>query len=387
MPMPFSTIQRCNVARKRVLLRVDFNVPSGSYASECDFRIRAAFPTIRYLLGRKATVVLATHWGRPKKKDKHLSVTRLLPRVRRIVGREIRFFNDVFAKKTRAGILGMQGGVGMLENLRFWPQEEKGGEGFAKALASLADVYIDDAFGAIHRPHASISVVPKYLPSAAGFLVQQEIAAFAKVFKRPKRPLVFIMGGAKAGDKLGLLKRLSSEADHVMLGGALANTFLRAKGVRVGGSLYDASAVKRVRALKFRPSQLLLPEDVVVRTPSGEARHVVVGEIGPKEAILDIGPFTNHHFHTAVRNAGTVVWNGPVGLFEEKPFDKGTRLLAQAVARSGAFSIIGGGDLISALDAMGLLSKIDHVSTGGGAMLEFLAGDRLPGLAALGFYR
>jgi phosphoglycerate kinase len=387
----FVNLRKLNVRGKSVFLRTDFNVSLKKdrfgVRPVDDFRIKATLPTIKYLRSKNCRIVVGTHLGRPSGRQKDLSIKNILGLVKKNFGGRISFAKDILDPKLRENIKKMKPGeIIVLENLRFWPEEEKAVSTFAKSLALLGQFYINDAFGVVHRAHSSINVLPKYLPSAAGLLLEKELKQLNDVFRRPKRPLVFILGGAKTETKLPLIKRILREAEYLILGGVLANTFFKAQGFDIGESFYDRKAVAKVKSLKFSPSQVFLPRDVLVLTKKNRAVSKPVSDMDPSDAIYDIGPFTLADFNAIIRKSKTVVWNGPIGFYEEKGFDKGTHELAKAVISSDNFSTIGGGDIIAAFNKFGLLSKVSHVSTGGGAMLEFLAGKKLPGLKALGYY-
>jgi len=389
--MALKTLAKLDVKGKTVFLRTDFNVSLkkdrfGSRPTD-DFRILASKPTIEYLRRRKCSIVIGTHLGRPRDRQRDLSLHNIFPLIKKTLGGKVIFANDIFNGETKRKISGLKPGeILVLENLRFWPGEKEGDKNFAKALAAHAQVYVNDAFGAVHRSHSSIVGLPKYLPPAAGLLLEKEVKVLNSVFKRPKRPLTFIMGGAKSEDKLLLIRKIIQEADYLILGGILANTFLKARGFNIGRSFYDRSAVKRIEKMKTLPSQVFLPQDAVVLNRRNKTLAKPLAGLGPTDSIFDIGPFSAAHFNTVIRKSKTVVWNGPVGFYEEADFRAGTFELAKTIVSSNLFSIIGGGDIIAFFNSAGLLGKVGHVSTGGGAMLEFLAGKHLPGLKALGYY-
>lgn len=381
-----------DVRGKRVLVRVDFNVPIHDGVVGDDTRITAAVPTIRYLLENGAAVLLVSHLGRPKgKPDERFSMRPVAEHLKRILGRDVRLAEDVVGPSARAIAASLQPGqVAMLENVRFEPGEEQNDPELARALADLADVYVNDAFGAAHRAHASTAGVAAYLPSAAGLLMQRELDALGSVLSEPLRPFVVIFGGAKISDKIGVIRHFLDRADAVLVGGGIANTLLRAQGLEVGRSLIEADrldiAAELLQATHAAGRRMLVPSDVVVSTaPDGSqpVRTTPVDAIRPDEAIYDIGPKTVSAFRDVIHDARTVVWNGPMGLFEQPPFDAGTRAVAEAVATSGAYSVVGGGDSVAAVQESGFADRISHISTGGGASLEFLEGRVLPGVAAL----
>jgi phosphoglycerate kinase len=333
-----------------------------------------------------------SHLGRPKgKPDLKYSLKPVAKRLSELLGMPVEIADDVVGPSAQALARRLKPGeVAMLENVRFEPGEEKNDPDLARRLAELADVYVNDAFGAAHRAHASTDGVAHLLPAAAGLLMQRELEALSTVLERPEHPVVVILGGAKISDKIGVIRRFLQTADALLIGGAMANTFLKAEGFEVGKSLVEDDCIDLARELRAeaarRGRELLLPTDVVVaRSPEPGAPHRVakVGDVQPDEAIYDIGPETARTYAERVRAAKTVVWNGPMGLFEVPPFDAGTRAIAAAIAESDAFSVVGGGDSVAALQQSGLADKVSHLSTGGGASLEFLEGKRLPGVAAL----
>ena len=380
---------------KKVFIRVDFNVPlnkDGSVAS--DKRVRASIPTINYALEKGAKVIIASHLGRPKGKIvPEMSLFPVASVLTRLLQKNVLYMGDCVGEKVNAIVAKMrEGDVILLENLRFYPGEDKNDETFAKQLASLCDVYIDDAFAVAHRAAASNSAITKFVSvCAAGFLMKKEIEYFKKAMENPARPLVVIIGGAKVSDKIGLLENLIDKADKILVGGGMAFTFLKAQGYKIGKSMCEPDmlelAQKIIDKAKQKNVQFLLPVDcMVAKSPTADAEVKICGikEIPEDEMGLDIGPATVSMFSEALRGAKTIVWNGPMGMFEQKPFDAGTFLLAQKVANSGALSIIGGGDTEKAIKEAGLSSKMSYISTGGGAFLELLEGKDLPGIAALG---
>ena len=379
---------------KRVFLRVDFNVPlREDRRIRDDARMRAALPTIRELVADRAAVIVATHLGRPKGQVlPALSTRPLAEHLGLLLGAGVTWVPDCVGPEVEDAATTLRPGqVMMLENLRFHPEEEANDPAFARSLARLADLYVNDAFGTAHRAHASTEGIAHYLPAYGGRLMARELAQLGGILDNPTRPLVAIMGGSKLSTKLGVINHLLPRLDDLCLGGAMAATFLRAQGLSVGKSLVEDEFVAQAAEILSRasrgPAKVELPSDVVV-APSPDAaadqvRHCPVGDIGSQEMILDVGPATVSGWARLVATAGTVVWNGPLGVYENPLFAGGTRELAQAIAASSAVSVTGGGDLQAAIDGMGLTSGFTHVSTGGGATLEFLEGRELPGVAVL----
>ncbi|MEW6105189.1 MAG: phosphoglycerate kinase [Bacillota bacterium] len=391
--MAKATIRDVDVKGKRVLVRVDFNVPMNAEREITDdTRIRAALPTIKYLIDHGAKVILASHLGRPK--GKPADEFRMDPVARRLselLGKPVRKLDECVGDKVKTEVAAMNDGdVVLLENLRFHAEEEANGEGFARALADLADLYVNDAFGTAHRAHASTAGVAKFLPAVAGFLMEKEIEVMGKALADPERPFVAILGGAKVKDKVGVVRNLLDKVDTLMIGGGMAYTFLKAQGLEVGQSILEADKIDLAKDLmekaRAKGVRFMLPSDVVVADRFAEdakTRVVPVDQIPPDWQALDIGPETVAKFSRAIADAKTVIWNGPMGVFEMKPFAEGTRGIAKALAESKATTIVGGGDSAAALEEMGFADKVTHVSTGGGASLEFLEGKELPGVAVL----
>lgn len=389
--MQKKTVRDVDVQGKRVLVRVDFNVPLKGGRVGDDTRIRAAVPTIRYLLDRGAAVILMSHLGRPKGVDDALRMAPVGARLAEILGQPVQVLSDCVGPEVEAAVRAMSPGqVVLLENLRFHPEEEKNDPEFARRLAALGDLYVNDAFGTAHRAHASTEGVAHYLPAVAGFLMEAELTALGRALESPERPFVAVLGGAKISDKIGVIRNLLGRVDALLIGGGMANTFLKAQGYDVGESLVEEEAVPTAKGLleeaNRRGVRLLLPTDAVVADAfsADAARKVVpVGEVPSGWRILDIGPRTVESFRQALQGARTVVWNGPMGVFEFPPFAEGTRAVARAIVECGAFSIVGGGDSVAAVQEAGLADRIGHISTGGGASLEFLEGKALPGVQAL----
>ena len=382
------------VSSRRVFLRVDFNVPLDGTAITDDTRLRAALPTIRLLLDGGASIVLASHLGRPKGKPKpEASLRPVAVRLAELLGRPVALAPDCVGPEVEAMARALTpGGVLLLENLRFHAEEEKNDDGFARGLAALGEVYVNDAFGAAHRAHASVAAIARHLkPAAAGLLMDREIGALSRLRDRPDKPYVALLGGAKVSDKIDLIERLLERVDAILVGGAMAYTFLKAQGIAVGGSRVEADRVEAARDTAARAEQrgvrLVLPVDHVVADGPEPGRP---GETTPGPAIpegkvgLDVGPKTRALFATEIGRSRTVFWNGPLGLFEIPPYDQGTLAAARAIAAAeGCFSVVGGGDSVAAVTRLGLAGRFSHVSTGGGASLEFLSGLELPGVAAL----
>ncbi|ACZ38687.1 phosphoglycerate kinase [Sphaerobacter thermophilus] len=390
--MPIRTLDDLDVAGKRVLVRVDYNVPLDDGRITDDTRIRATLPTIQALRERGAAIILVSHLGRPKGKVREeLRLAPVAARLGELLGEPVKYARDVVGPEAQAMASSLQpGGVGLLENVRFEPGEEANDPEFARQLASLADCYVNDAFGAAHRAHASTTAVADLLPSAAGLLMQREIAALTKVLESPEHPAALILGGAKVSDKVGVIEHLLDRVDLLLLGGGMANTFLKAEGFPVGRSLVEDDKLDVARATLDRARErgvtVLLPVDVVVAPRlenDAPTRIVPVEQVGDDDAIYDIGPQTVARFAEALRSARTVVWNGPMGVFEVPAFAAGTRGVAEAVASCEGFTLIGGGDSVAAVEQMGLADRVSHISTGGGASLEFLEGKDLPGVAVL----
>jgi phosphoglycerate kinase len=382
------SIKDLDLANKTVFIRVDFNVPlaKGGREITSDKRIRASLPTIQYAIEHGAGVVLASHLGRPKgKRNPEMSLAPVAERLSELLGRTVKLAPEYIGIEAAALKPG-PGEVLLLENLRFYPEEEANDPEFSRKLALLADVYVNDAFGSAHRAHASTVGIVSYLPfAAAGLLMDRELEWLTRVTSNPERPCVALLGGAKVSDKIEVIQNLGKVVDQVLIGGAMAYTFVRTKNEPTGKSLVEEDKIDLARQLlRSAHGKIVLPLDhVVVREVKPGAAHEVVTHIGPDQIAVDIGPKTIERYAQIVQTARTIIWNGPMGIFEMPPFDKGTVELAKAVAESGAVSVVGGGDSEKAIKSAGVSDKISHVSTGGGASLEFLAGLELPGVMAL----
>ena len=386
------SVEDLDLQGKRVFLRADLNVPLADGRVADDTRLRAVLPTLEHCLKVEASVVLASHLGRPKgKPDPKYSLAPVAKRLEELLGRPVPLAPDCVGEAVEAQARSLEPGrVLLLENLRFHPEEEANDPAFAQALARLADCYVNDAFAAAHRAHASIEAITHYLsPAAAGLLMRRELEALGRILERPERPLVAILGGAKVSDKLALVQSLLDRVDTLLVGGGMAFTFLAALGHGVGRSLVETERIELARRAlaqaNRRGVRVGLPVDAVVTDSpqSGEGRAVGIREIPDHLMGLDIGPLTLARFTQALSGAKIVVWNGPMGVFEQSPFAAGTLGLARAIAACGAFSVIGGGDTAAAVNQAGVAEKIGYVSTAGGAFIEFLEGRTLPGVAAL----
>lgn len=383
-----------DVRGKKVLLRCDFNVPQNKEtgAITSDKRIVAALPTIKYLLENGAAVIACSHLGKPKGEWKpKLTLAPVAERLSELLGQKVIFANDIIGDDAKAKAAALKPGeIMLLENLRFDIREEKNGADFAKALADMAEVYVSDAFGTVHRAHASTAGVAAYLPAYAGLLVEKELSVMGKALDDPKRPFVAVLGGAKVSDKIGVINNLLEKADTVIIGGGMAYTFIKAMGYEIGNSLLEADkldyALEMIEKAKRNGVSLLLPVDTAVGNEfkaDCDSKIVDIKAMPAGWMGMDIGPKTIEMFSDAIKNAGTVVWNGPMGVFEFDAFAKGTKAMAQALADSGAITIVGGGDSAAAVEKLGFADKMTHISTGGGASLEFLEGLELPGVACL----
>lgn len=386
------TIKDIDVTNKRVLVRVDFNVPIAHGQVQDDTRIRESLPTIHYLIANKAKVILLSHLGRPKGIFKEeYSLKPVAKKLTRLLGREVKMCSKTICDtaKTMANAL-EPGEVMLLENVRFYSQEDKNEREFAKELSNLADVFVNDAFGAAHRNHASVVGVTEFLPSVAGFLLEKELTALGNLLEKPERPFVAILGGNKISDKLGVIHKFLDLVDSILIGGGMCFTFFKASGLEIGNSIHEDDELEHARQILRRAEanqiEIQLPVDLVVAkdTSPNEPYRVINVDKMHKEAMgLDIGPKSIERFSEVIRNSKTIFWNGPMGLFEVEQYSVGTKKVAKAIAATKATSIVGGGDTDAALRKFGLLNKITHVSTGGGASLKVLEGTPLPGVEAL----
>lgn len=390
--MKLKTIRDIKVEDKRVLVRVDFNVPLDDQGKVADdTKIVATLPTIRYLLGRGAKVILMSHLGRPQgkvvEKLRLDDVARLLGE---LLGKKVQKLDDCVGPAVAEAVVQLKSGeVLLLENLRFHPEEEVNDREFAHTLASLADLYINDAFGSAHRAHASTVGVAEFLPAVAGFLMEKEIEVLSQILTDSAHPFLAVLGGAKVSDKIGVLKNLVDKVDQFLLGGGIANTFLRAEGNNLGDSLVDEEhldfAQEFLRSALRAGVKVELPIDLVIAlsTEGGETRIVAPKEVPPGWRVLDIGPQTSDRYTHLIGKAQTVFWNGPLGVIEQRRFAHGSEAVARALIRPGLVSIVGGGDTLAVLEKLGLMDQVTHASTGGGASLEFLEGKKLPGVTVL----
>ncbi|MGZ3523931.1 MAG: phosphoglycerate kinase [Thermodesulfobacteriota bacterium] len=391
--MPIRTVDQIELKGKRVFIRVDFNVPQDEKNNITDdTRILLSLPTIRFVSEAGGKVILASHLGRPKgKRDPKFSLAPIAERLSQLLGKKVALAKDCMGEEVQRQIGGMkEGEVLLLENLRFHPEEEKNEETFSKALASLCDVYVNDAFGAAHRAHASTEGMTRFVKGlAAGFLMIKEIQSLEKALVNPQKPYVAILGGAKVSDKIGVIQNLLDKVTTLLVGGGMAYTFLKGEGFEVGKSLVEEDQIGFSLSLLERAKKrikFLLPSDHVAaeRIDARAKREIVKSDQIPSGWVcLDIGPETANTFSEEIQSAKTIVWNGPMGVFEMEPFSHGTFAIAKAIASSSAFSIVGGGDSVAAVNKAGIADRISHISTGGGASLEFLEGKKLPGIEAL----
>jgi phosphoglycerate kinase len=390
------SLSAADLTGKRVLVRADFNVPVDDNGKITDdTRIRAALPTIKDLTGKGAIVILCSHFGRPKGVDEKLRLTPVAVRLAELLGQDVLKCHDCIGAEVAAQVGAMTNGqVALLENVRFYPEEEKNDPEFAKKLASIADVYVNDAFGTAHRAHASTEGVTKYLqPAVAGYLIESELKYLQTAIESPQRPLAAIVGGSKVSSKIGVIETLLDKCDKLFLGGGMIFTFYKARGLNVGKSLVEEDKLELARALEAKAKaqgvQLILPTDVVVAdnfSPDANAQTVDINNIPDGWMGLDIGPDSIKAFQAALADCKSVIWNGPMGVFEFDKFAAGTEAVAHTLAEisaQGAITIIGGGDSVAAVEKVGLADQMSHISTGGGASLELLEGKVLPGIAAL----
>ncbi len=386
-------IDEVPVLGKRIFVRVDFNVPMDDNQNITDdTRIRAALPTITHLVKGGAKVILASHLGRPKgKANPKFSLAPIAKRLGELLNKEVMMAQDCIGPELKTQINKMANGqIILLENVRFYEEEEKNNPEFAKEMAELAEIYVNDAFGTAHRAHASTEGIAKYIPAYAGFLMKKEVDIMGKALANPARPFVAIIGGAKVSDKIQVIENLLNKVDILIIGGGMANTFLKAQDIQVGKSLVEAEKVELAKELLLKAEKggvkLMLPSDVVVAkefSANAASRVIKVSKIEADDLALDIGPESAEHFAQAINSAETVIWNGPMGVFEIDAFAKGTERIAKAMAECQGTTIVGGGDSVAAVEKMGVVESLTHISTGGGASLEFLEGKILPGVAAL----
>ncbi|HAO13448.1 MAG TPA: phosphoglycerate kinase [Planktothrix sp. UBA8407] len=383
-----------DLSGKRVLVRVDFNVPLDNGSITDDTRIRAALPTIQDLTSKGAKVILTSHFGRPKGVDESLRLTPVAARLSELLGKPVKKCDDCIGDEVAQVVATMENGdVTVLENVRFYPEEEKNDPEFAKQLASVADLYVNDAFGTAHRAHASTEGVTHYLPSVAGYLIEKELKFLQGAIEEPKRPLAAIVGGSKVSSKIGVIEALLDKCDKLLLGGGMIFTFYKARGLNVGKSLVEEDKLELARALEAKAKEkgvaFLLPTDVIIAdkfAPDAEAKTVSINDIPDGWMGLDIGPDSIKVFQEALGDCKTVIWNGPMGVFEFEKFAAGTKAIALTLAdltKTGTITIIGGGDSVAAVEQLNLGEQMSHISTGGGASLELLEGKVLPGIAAL----
>ncbi|MBI4358883.1 MAG: phosphoglycerate kinase [Candidatus Omnitrophica bacterium] len=391
--MDCQLLKELKIPGKRVIVRVDFNVPMDDKGRVSDeTRIVKTLPTIQFLVKQKTRVILISHLGRPKgRKDSQFSLKPVAEHLSKLLKRPVKFIPDCIGPLAKKETMGLKSGeVALLENLRFYQEEEKNDSRFSKELASLADLYVNDAFGAAHRAHASTVGITQFLPSAAGLLLAKEIEYFDRILRNPERPFAAILGGAKVVDKIKVIENLIAKVDYLLIGGAMAYTFLKARGYKIGNSKFDFEGFETAKQILERVKQsrvqLMLPQDHIVAETVTENAKTDTSDIDIAEGWIgvDIGPRTTERFRTVLAGAKTIVWNGPVGVFEIKPFSNGTRHIAECLAQlKGATTVIGGGETAAAVTQLGLEDKMSHVSTGGGASLEYLEGRVLPGIEAL----
>ena len=386
------TLKDVVVKGKKVFCRVDFNVPFVSGKISDDTRIRAALPTIQYLIENDAKIILASHLGRPKGKvDEDLRLDGVKDHLSELLGKDVFKTEDVFSEEVVNTVDQLkEGDVLLLENVRFHPGEEKNDPELAKQLASLADIFVNDAFGTSHRAHASTEGIAHYIPAVSGFLLEKEINVLGQALEDPKRPFTAIIGGAKVKDKIGVIENLLDKVDHLIIGGGLSYTFIKAQGYEIGDSLLEEDKIELARQFinkaKEKGVELHLPQDAVIAnefSKEAETKVVNIDAIPSNWQGLDIGPKTADHFSDIVKQSQLIIWNGPMGVFEWEAFSNGSKQVAEALAATEGYSIIGGGDSASAVEKFDLVERMDHISTGGGASLEFMEGKELPGIKAL----
>ncbi len=384
------TLKDFEVKDKRVLVRVDFNVDIDEQGRVLEnFKIAQTLPTIKYLLASGARIILMSHLGEPDKiKNRQaLSLKWVAQKAGELLGEEIKLLSDCVGEDIRLEVEKLPSGkIILLENLRFHPEEKANDEIFAKELAALGEIYVNDAFGVSHRPHASVGAITEFLPNCAGFLMEAEVRNLTRAREARENPLCVVIGGAKISTKIKLIESFFDKAHDIILGGALANTVLHAQGIGVGRSMIEEDVSKHVKKLSFYSAKIHLPVDTVLcadKEGKGASRVGPVGKVGPEELILDIGPDSEELFSKVISEAKMVIWNGPLGYFETETFAHGSRAVAEAIVASRAWSVVGGGETVSFIKKLGLLDKFSFVSTGGGAMLEFLAGEPMPGIEAL----
>ncbi|MCU6601432.1 MULTISPECIES: phosphoglycerate kinase [Peribacillus] len=387
------SIKDIELKGKRVFCRVDFNVPMQDGKISDDTRIKAALPTISYLTEQGAKVILASHLGRPKGQVvEELRLAPVAERLSELSGKDVQKAEEAYGETVQSIIENMQNGeILLLENVRFYPGEEKNDQELAKSFAALADVYVNDAFGAAHRAHASTEGIAHHLPAVAGLLMEKELSVLGKALSNPERPFTAIIGGAKVKDKIGVIENLLEKVDHLIIGGGLGYTFIKAQGHEIGNSLLEEDKIELAKSFiesaKEKGVKLHLPIDAVVTaefSPDAETDNVDIDAIPNDKMALDIGPKTSELFADVIKGSKLVIWNGPMGVFEFDKFANGTRTVAQALAEANdTYSIVGGGDSAAAAEKFGLAEKMSHISTGGGASLEFMEGKELPGVVAL----
>lgn len=386
------TMKDLDLKGKRVFCRVDFNVPMKDGEVTDDTRIRAAVPTIEYLIGNGAKVILASHLGRPKGEvNEEMRLAAAGARLSELLHKEVKSLKESIGETVENEIKQMQeGDILLLENVRFHAGEEKNDDGLAKSFAALADVFVNDAFGAAHRAHASTAGIAKHLPSVSGLLLEKELDVLGKALSQPERPFTAIIGGAKVKDKIGVIDHLLDKVDNLLIGGGLSYTFIKAQGHEIGNSLVEEDKLELARTFLKKAEEkgvkFFLPVDATVASEfskDAETKHVKIEEIPSDWMGLDIGPETADLYEDVIKNSKLVIWNGPMGVFEMEPFANGTRSVAQAMAETEAYTIIGGGDSAAAVEKFNVADKMDHISTGGGASLEFMEGKELPGVSAL----